>query len=562
MKLAGYLLSALSLCVSYWSVAQDPVGRGGERSLTREFTVLSVNDIYNVEGTDGQTAGGLARLRTLRDQLDSPDNPVLLLLAGDFLFPSSLSREYRGEQMVDVLNFMDGGEGQFDEHMFVTFGNHEFDKKSMKYAPMIRDRIQQSEFSWLGTNIDFKPYKGKQLIAWKKPLYKNKILTIKGIKVGLFSITTNMAIPEYATIDSQYVGIARQHTEELKARGAEVVIALTHLKLSEDKLLLEALGDAGPDVVFGGHEHNRLHACVNKRCVIKADADARSAAIAKISVDEKGRVDSTFFYTVMDETTVKADKKTGQRIEKWLARYQKEYCRKNSLPKGCLEKVVGKTRVDLIAEELEIRRYETNLGAYIADQMVQAFDGIDLPGEKKPQIALINSGSLRINQNIPAGSDINLWYLNAIFQYPVGLKLITISGKQLQQAIEHSIEDWTGNGWWLQVSGLSFRHDVELGKVRDLQLIDGQGRLRPIKGDDKILAVMSDYIADPSNGNQDGYTMFNLDNEIQYGKALDLQEVVTRAIGAQWMQGEAISPGLPGRVCSSDRINMPCLLDP
>ncbi len=562
MKLTGCLISVLLFSVTSLSTGQSHANSGAKAPpLTREFTVLSVNDIYNIEGVDGQTTGGLARLRTLRDQLDSPDNPILLLLAGDFLFPSSLSGEYQGEQMVDILNLLDGAEGKYDEHMFVTFGNHEFDKKPMKYAPMIRDRIQQSEFSWLGTNIDFKPYNGKSLIKWKKPLYKNKVLEIKGIKVGLFSITTNMAIPEYAAISTKFSEIAREQTRDLKKQGAEVVIALTHLKLSQDKALLNALGDDGPDILFGGHEHNRLHACVNGRCVVKADADARSAAIAKISVDDSGRVDSKFFYTVIDESTVVADKSVKQRAEKWLARYQNEYCQENSLPQGCLKTVIGKTSVDLIGEELEIRRYETNLGAYIADQMVYAFDDMDLPGGKKPQIALINSGTLRINQNIPAGSDINKWYLNAILQYPVSLKLITISGDQLRRAVNHSIEDWTGNGWWLQVSGLTYRHNVELGEASDLQLIDRQGNLQPVKADDQILAVVGDFIADPAKGNQDGYTMLNLNNEVKYGKELDLQDVVTKAISAQWQQGNAISPALPGRVCSSDRSNLPCVQD-
>ena len=55
----------------------------------KTFQVLAVNDIYRIEGVDERTAGGMARLRSLRKQLDRPNDPVLVLHAGDFLFPSS-----------------------------------------------------------------------------------------------------------------------------------------------------------------------------------------------------------------------------------------------------------------------------------------------------------------------------------------------------------------------------------------------------------------------------------------------------------------------------------------
>ena len=58
--------------------------------------------------------------------------------------------------------------------------------------------------------------------------------------------------------------------------------------------------------------------------------------------------------------------------------------------------------MELIAEELEIRRYETNLGTYVADLMISAFDNIEFTGGRHVQASLINSGSLRLNQNIPS----------------------------------------------------------------------------------------------------------------------------------------------------------------
>ncbi|WDE01656.1 bifunctional metallophosphatase/5'-nucleotidase [Thalassomonas actiniarum] len=558
------LASVLTLGACSTLTGENTGSQNRAEQQKRQFTILAVNDIYNIEGTDAGKSGGMARLRTLREQLSTDNENVLLLHAGDFLFPSSMSTQYKGEQMIDLMNQLDGEASGFDDRLYVTFGNHEFDKSAKKYGPMLAKRIEESDFYWLGSNVTLDKNASNSSAGFNKSLLSNAVTTINGVKVGLFSITTDMAIPEYAAIDNNYLAVARKNISALKEQGAEVIIALTHLRISEDAELLRQLGENGPDVIFGGHEHNRQHICVDvgnaKSCVIKADADIRSAAVAKVTVSASGEVDISHRYSIVEDSTIASDDAVAKRTQHWIKRYEKEYCDKHQQEPSCLLKVIGKTDVDLIAEELEIRRYETNLGAGIADIMVSAFDDIKL--ERKVQIALINSGSLRLNQNIPAGSELNNWYINGIFQYPVSIRLIEMSGIQLKQTIAHSIEDWTGNGWWLQSSGLAFRHDVKNNSFSELSLIDKSGNITPVKDEDVIVAAVSDYIADPSNGDQDGYTMLNLDKEIVYGEALiDLKTTVTNVIKAQWAKGEAISPGLPGRVCSSDRASLPCVLN-
>jgi 2',3'-cyclic-nucleotide 2'-phosphodiesterase (5'-nucleotidase family) len=380
--------------------------------------------------------------------------------------------------------------------------------------------------------------------------------------VGLYSLTTNIAIPEYASIDIDYVAISKRNITELRERGAEVILAVTHLKMSEDVALLEQLGEQGPDLILGGHEHNRQYKCVGKRCVVKADADIRSATVVKITVNADKEVIVEHHFSILDQSTITSDPEVEKKTDAWLARYQQEYCDKNQLPSGCLTEVFGKTAVNLIAEELEIRRYETNLGAYIADLMISAFDQIDLPDGRKVQASLINSGSLRLNQNIPAGSDLNQWNINGIFQYPVGLRLLEVSGKTLKQMIDHTIEDWTGNGWWLQVSGLAFRHDPVNQRATQVSLIDENGKPTLVADDDKIVVVVNNYMADASISNQDGYTMLTLDDEVPYAdKLIELKTVVIDAIKSSWAKGEAITPKLPGRVCLTTRPESFCVLD-
>ena len=92
------------------------------------FTIIGINDVYRIEGVDEGANGGLARVRSLRTELEKANPNVLLLHGGDFLFPSLLSRQYNGKHMIEILNLLDGDSKGFDDRMFVTFGTHEFEK--------------------------------------------------------------------------------------------------------------------------------------------------------------------------------------------------------------------------------------------------------------------------------------------------------------------------------------------------------------------------------------------------------------------------------------------------
>ena len=68
--------------------------------------------------------------------------------------------------MVSVLNLLDGDAAAFDSRMFVTLGNHEFDRGKLADAPMLRSRMEGSQFRWLNGNISFAAGQdGKPLVA-------------------------------------------------------------------------------------------------------------------------------------------------------------------------------------------------------------------------------------------------------------------------------------------------------------------------------------------------------------------------------------------------------------
>ena len=506
-----------------------------KKDSVRQFTVLAINDVYRLDN--------LAYVRSLRQQLEKQYGDVLLLHAGDFLFPSLLSRYFNGEHMIDVLNHLDGDPEAFDPKMFIVFGNHEFDKRRLKHTSMLQSRIRESQFTWLNSNVVFRSIsKGRPMVQAEQML-PNRIIEVNGVKVGLLGIVTDISMPEYVERFIPPEQAMRESILSLRKRGAEIIIAVTHLRMSRDKALLQALGDDGPDLIIGGHEHDRQTTLVNGRRIVKADADATTAAVVQINPDRKGRdglpvVKLEFIEFPGGHVP---DKNIVKRNAEWKQQFDQAYCQELKKQPNCLDRPLGKTQVALNAEELRIRRFETNLGNWMADLARQEFS------DQGAKIALLNSGSMRLNQNIPAGSTITLRQIGTLFAYPTRLVQIKLTGMQLQQVLSHSVSDWTGNGHWLQVSGLAFRHDPDSNTADRLHLITESG-LKPIAQEDEIVAVVNDYLIN-SNGGQDGYTMLSEDLLIEPRvKRPDLRDIVIKSLGEASEHG--ISPIRDGRICN------------
>lgn len=543
---SGFIFALLAVLL----VACNGRPAGVSSEAPRSVTLMLINDIYRINGIDGGADGGLARVRTLRRQLEQKHSDLLLLHAGDLLYPSLLSRRYDGEQMIDILNRLDGDAQAFDHNLFVTFGNHEFDKSKRKHAPLLASRIDASQFTWLSANIDFgRDADGHPLIA-ADHLLRATLIERGGLRIGLFGLTIDSKLPAYVEAIRSPLEVARRVSQQLRQEGADVVIALTHLSVAQDMALLRELGAEGPDLILGGHEHERQVHTVDGRSVYKADADALSAFVAHIEV-ERGEVRVRGEFHRLDGSVV-PDAVLQQRIDEWEARHDHEYCAEIAQADDCLREVMGRTRVELTGEELQIRSRETNLGDWLLDRALEHYR------PQGAQVAFINSGSLRLNQNLAAGSAITRRQLLELFAYPTPLELIHIDGATLQQVVEHAVSRWPGEGRWLQIAGFAWRHDTQQGRVDGLSLVTAQGA-RPIRPDEPILAVVNRFLLDPGIGDQDGYRMLNLDQRVSTDTPpSDLLALTLTGLRAAGEVG--IAPRVEGRICTLPAtVEQPCL---
>jgi len=203
------------------------------------ITILQVNDVYQFAPVDRGAAGGLGRLATLRKQELAQSPNTLFLLSGDTISPSVESNTYKGAQMIDAWNAIG-----LD---FAVFGNHEFD-----FGPdELIKRIKESRFTWLGANVIDKKT-GRTF--GDTPTFV--LREFQGVKLGIFGIV----LPETKSTsrpgpDVDFVSAcetAKKTVADMRAGGAQIVVALTHLSMDEDKALARCV--QGIDVIGGTPE--------------------------------------------------------------------------------------------------------------------------------------------------------------------------------------------------------------------------------------------------------------------------------------------------------------------
>ncbi|MCB1581424.1 MAG: 5'-nucleotidase C-terminal domain-containing protein [Marinicella sp.] len=493
----NHILKLLSVFIVCSACQHATKNNTSEQNSEQKLAIISINDVYRIAGINNGKTGGLARVRELRKQIEAQYQHVLFLHAGDFLHPSFTSKQDNGLAMIQTMNMLDGTLGQFDDRMLVTWGNHEFDKGKNKHIPIMNELLAQSEFTWLDSNINWQPDS-----LQSEKMSKSTIITFGDHKVGVFSYSTDIVHPEYIESFIGFKDIAEHYVPLLRNQGADFVIALTHQWLPDDLAMMELPENIRPDIIFGGHEHYVQTEQVNGRWILKADADAASAIVAEVTFDDNRH--QVMPQVVQLDEAFAEDQDTVDLVQQLTQNIDKKYCEKLNREGECLSKVLGYTKNQLMAEETEIRRFETNLGNTLADMILEQFQSCDA------DVVLLNSGSIRLNQNIPAGSGITVKHLEEMFPYPSDLRLIEFERPVLMDVLAHSISSWTANGHWLQIAGFVFIHDPDKQQVSHVHL---KGELEggfENRTDDKttIRAVLPYYLISDST-DHDGYTMLN-----------------------------------------------------
>jgi 5'-nucleotidase len=480
-----------------------------------KVTLLQVNDVYQFAPVDLGTRGGLARVLTLKKEIEKQSPNTLFLLSGDTISPSVESITYKGAQMIDAWNT-----AGLD---YSTFGNHEFD-----FGPdVLRQRMKESKFKWIVANVIDK--KTGKPFGDAPPFV---IREFDGVKVGIFGLTLEETkITSRPGPDVEFLNpceTARKMVSEIHDRGVKTVIALTHLSMSEDK---EVARCSGVDVIIGGHEHTLLESASGGAPIFKMTADARELGQIDLNISKNtGAVESIDWKVIPVTDKTKDDPQFAAINRKYGALLEE------------LSQVVGRSSVDLDARSAIGRTQETNVGDFIADAFRTA-TGAD--------VGLMNGGSIRADEIIRAGPLTKRDVLS-ILPFKNRVVKVELSGATLRQVLEHGVarsaED-AEPGRFPQVSGIKFTFDATRPPGSRIVSLTVNGKSLDEKKAYTLAA--SDYIAIDGG---DGYAMLKGTRLlIPREQARFDSDVLQSAIIAK----KVIAPQIEGRIKRLDKDQKP-----
>lgn len=480
------------------------VSQAQQQECATRITLLQVNDVYQFAPVDRGTRGGLGRVVTLKKQIQKDSPNTLFLFAGDTISPSVESITYKGAQMIEAWNV-----AGLD---YATFGNHEFD-----FGPeVLRERIKESRFGWLAANVidtkTGKPFGGV-------PPYV--IREFEGVKIGIIGLV----LPETKTTsrpgaDVEFLSpceTANKLIPEIHSKGAQVVVALTHLSMNEDK---EVARCSDVDVIIGGHEHTLLESAAGGAPIFKMTADARELGRIDLNISKStGKLESIDWKVIQVTADTKEDKDFAPVYSKYAGLLRD------------LAQVVGRSTVALDARSREGRTRETNVGNLIADAFRKSM---------RADVALMNGGSIRADSLIGAGP-LTKRDLLAIIPFKNKVVKLELTGAALRSMLEHGVarsaED-TQPGRFPQVSGIRFAFDAS--RPAGSRVVDVNVNGVPLDDQRKYTLATPDFLAEGG----DGYEILK-SARVLIGKERGLNDFdVVR--GA--MASRPIAPQVDGRI--------------
>ncbi|MBE2207964.1 MAG: bifunctional metallophosphatase/5'-nucleotidase [Saprospiraceae bacterium] len=445
-----------------------------------DFTILQINDVYEISPLEGGKSGGLARVATVKKELLRENPNTIAVLAGDFLSPSFIGtlktdsgEPIAGRHMVETLNAMG-----LD---YATFGNHEFD---LRDPDLLQQRLHQSAFQYTCCNV-LRVKDGREMpfthmvngTAQPIPPYILREFTGRNgskARIALVGVVLPFNKQPYV----KYLPDAetfRSTCQSLEGK-AEVILGLTHLAIDADM----ALAETTPQVplFMGGHDHNHMGHFVERTVIAKADANAKTVYIHRLSyypATKTTQVRSTL--KVIDDK-IPADPATQAVVEKWESQVFGLAEKMGYQPR----RVVMNTAEPLECTETIIRSSQTNFGQLAVEAYQAAMPGAD--------VYWINSGSMRLDDRLSGA----ITEFDVMRTFPYGGKIVKMQlpGAVVQEALRISMTTNKGEGGYFQLLHADPKPDAQ-GRF----LINGN----PIEPERMYSVVMPQFVAEGKEAN-------------------------------------------------------------
>ena len=394
---------------------------------TTRLTFLHTNDTYEITATRGW--GGFAQLMTVLKEQRAASANSLTTFGGDLLSPSIMSGLQRGAQMIELMNAVGTD--------IAVLGNHEFD-----FGPdVLRQRMGESRFPWLATNVT---HNGALLEGASDTVIRD----LGGVKVGFFGLvtpeTTRMSSPGPAIAFGPYREAAVAAVRVLRDRGAEIVVALTHLNFAEDREIARTV--PGIALILGGHDHDAMTMLEGSTLILKSGADARYLGVVDLTVARRTppsgppAIDVTHAWRMIPVRGIAPDPEVAGLVKRHADRLDAE-----------LLVEIGTATRPLDSRRLVVREGEAAIGNLFADAIRDAVGA---------EAAVLNGGGIRGDRTYEAGTRLTRRDILAELPFGNSTVLLELKGSDLLEALENGVSRVEERqGRFPQVSGLRFAYD-------------------------------------------------------------------------------------------------------
>ena len=410
--------------------------------LTGKTVILHSNDVHGA-------IAGYANIAQLRNEYEAEGAEVILVDAGDFSQGTTYVSTSKGFDAITMMNA-----AGYD---VATLGNHEFD---YGYA-QLKSNLEKAEFQVICADVFDES--GNTIY----PAY-TIITTGSGMKIAFIGFETpeaqtkaNPALIKGLTFlaEDELYAVAQENIDKVKAEGADLVIALSHLGVdaeSEPNRSIDLYANTtGFDFIIDGHSHTVMTEGENGEPI-----QSTGTAFANIGVividNETKTIEENFLRSVShdeDGTTVydiTNDIAVSGYAQEIMDRVNGEY-----------NIVFAESLVDLNGErDPGNRTEETNLGDLVSDAIMWTVlkDEGSLSVDTANAVAIVNGGGIRASIN--SGS-ITKKDVNTVLPFGNTITVVYVTGAELLEALEASTYCTpTAVGGFPQVAGIEFTVDT------------------------------------------------------------------------------------------------------
>lgn len=437
--------------------------------------VLATADLHGAllpkTDAEGRRSGGLAALKGLMDSLDADCGcPVLRLDAGDQMQGTFLSNVTAGRSMIDAMN-----------HLGLTaaaIGNHEFDWS----VDTLRRRMSESRYSWLAANV-FDSVSGERP-AWARPYRIVQAGDLKVAVVGYITADAKEAVKAEWTAGLRFgegVLPINDVLMEVRALHPDVTILLAHAGADcngavcsgEMIRFADAVDPKTIDLIVAGHTHRLVNTRTAGVPIVEPGTGGRALAVADLVKTPAGGREVRTRLVPVNPDSIGEDPVVSALVEGYRRGAE-----------SATKRVVATIKLPL-----RRRSNEYLLGRMIAEARRNLL---------RADVGLVGNGGIRGDLH---GGPVTYGQLYEVQPFQNTLVRLTLTGRQLQEVLEHALEGRGGPS--AHIAGAVVHYDPRRRPGQRVRRVEVQGR--SMRRDATYTLAVDDFLA----GGGDAYDMLN-----------------------------------------------------